>query len=108
MVVDEASAKQQPNSTTSVTAAKAFFDRLDETELHVVATNHQTPQASRLRNGRSAKQVDLDNTDLHREYADYSSASQESGVPPISLAEYAKSRSDIFRPNEMFDGFLDG
>lgn len=108
LVVDEASAKQQPNSTTSVSAAKAFFARLDETELHVVATNHQAPQVSRQRNGRSVKQVDLDSTDLQREYADYSSASQESGVPPIPIADYAKSRSDIFRPNEMFDGFLDG
>mmetsp|Transcript_5932 Transcript_5932/g.9881 ORF Transcript_5932/g.9881 Transcript_5932/m.9881 type:complete len:325 (+) Transcript_5932:293-1267(+) len=106
--VDEASSKQQPNSTTSISAAKAFFDRLDETELHVASSTNQTPQASRHRSGRSIKGIDLHSTDLQREYEAYSSASQESGVPPIALAEYAKNRSGIFRPNEMFDGFLDG
>lgn len=103
---DDDDGTKQPNSTTSVTAAKAFFDRLDETKLHVAAGTNQPSTVAR--HSRSVQRVDLGSTDLQREYEDYSRASQESGVPPISLVEYAKNRSDIFRPNEMFDGFLDG
>ncbi|KAI2488955.1 hypothetical protein MHU86_26009 [Fragilaria crotonensis] len=97
---------KQPTSTTSVTAAKAFFDRLDSVELQLDAS--QTPLVHTKRCGRTQKEVDLRDGNLQREYEIYSVASRQSGVTPIPLVEYAQNRSDIFRRFEMFDGFLDG
>ena len=96
---------RQPTSTTSVSAAKAFFDRLDSVQLQLDAS--QTPHVHTKRCGRTQKQVDLRDDDLQREHEIYSMASRQSGVTPIPLAEYAHNRSDIFRRHEMFDGFLD-
>ena len=108
--VDKLAATKQPTSTTCVSKAKAFFDRLDSTQLHLDACSNTPPPQQKVHNkkcGRSNKTVDLKNHNLQQEYEAYSKASQESGVTPIALLEYANHRSDIFRRNEMFDGFLD-
>ena len=105
--VEKVAATKQPTSTTCISAAKAFFDHLDSTKLQFDASNTR-PQVHSKKCGRSTKTVNLQDDDLQQEYQAYSSASQESGVAPIALLEYANNRSEIFRRNEMFDGFLDG
>ena len=104
--LDFAEDAKQPTSRTSVSAAKAFFEHLDSTELQLDAS--QTPLVTKKRCGRTQKQVDLRDGDLQHEYEIYSMSSRQSGVTPVPLAEYAQNRSDIFRRHEMFDGFLDG
>mmetsp|Transcript_28241 Transcript_28241/g.41724 ORF Transcript_28241/g.41724 Transcript_28241/m.41724 type:complete len:297 (+) Transcript_28241:46-936(+) len=101
---------KQPNFKTDISAAKNFFDNLDATEsLVVVSSSHsQTPLKVGSKCGRSYRRINVDNDELQEEYYSYKKASQESGVEPLSLTEFAKNRSNIFRPNEMFDGFLDG
>lgn len=105
---DDKQQQQQPNSSTSVSNAKAFFDHLDANhELQVVCQNnvdHATPQP-RKRAYRSINKPNME--DLKEEYQAYSKASHESGVVPISIEDYNMNRSQFYRPNEMFDGFLE-
>lgn len=105
--VDGVKATKQPSSTTSVAAAKAFFDRLDAIELQLDVS--ETPDIHIQKEcGRSKRPVDLNDGDLLHEYEGYSDASLESGVTPISLVEYAENQWHCFRRHKMFDGFLDG
>jgi hypothetical protein len=96
---------RQPTSTTSISTAKAYFDKLDAIELSLDTSS--SPQDHPIRCGRSQKRINLCDVELQKEYKYYCFASKESGISPISLNDYAKSRSDIFRRNEIFDGFLD-
>lgn len=99
---------KQPNFKTDISAAKVFFDSLDATEALVVVSNSPTPPQVQSKCGRSYRKINLDDNALQHEYDSYRKASYQSGVEPLSIVEFAKNRSNIFRPNEMFDGFLDG
>lgn len=99
---------KQPSFQTDLSAAKKFFDNLDATESLVLVSSSQTPVRQQHKCGRSYRRINVDDDELQQEYDSYTKASHESGVEPLSLTEFAKNRSNIFRPNEMFDGFLDG
>ena len=97
---------QQPSSTTSVNAAKAFFARLDTTQ-KLVIDGSNSPQMPGQRCVRTTRTTNMANPTLKDEYDRYSAASIESGVKPLSIKEYAVNRGTYFRTSDMFDGFLD-
>jgi hypothetical protein len=98
---------KQPHCHTTVSQAKSYFDQLDATQalqLRAAVDDATGPEKC----GRTVQPFNLTCAILWKEYDTYSRASRESGVTPMSLPEYAKHRSTVFRPKDLFDGFFDG
>ena len=97
----------QPSSTTSLSAAKAFFERLDaQQKLTLDASESPVLQGKKCVRTRRAVHIQSDS--LRQEYEEYVSATKATGVEPLSVEEYAVNRSAFFRTGDMYDGFLDG
>jgi hypothetical protein len=93
----------QPSSSTSLEAAKAFFERLDsEQELTLDASD--TPGKACVRTRRA---IHIQSDGIRQEYEQYVAATKASGVDALAIAQYARNRAAFFRTGDMFDGFLD-
>ena len=97
----------QPSSTTSLAAAKAFFERLD-TQQMLTLDSSGTPIVQGKRCVRTRRAIAVDSGSLREEYEQYVSATKATGVDPLSVEEYAVNRSAFFRTGDVYDGFLDG
>jgi hypothetical protein len=97
---------QQPSCNTSLLEARAFFERLDATQ-ELKCDSSDTPQVS-SKAFRTSRNLHLSSPGLSKEYQAYARASNESGVTPLSIKEYAGYRSGFFRRRDLFEGFLDG
>jgi hypothetical protein len=96
----------QPSSNTSLLEAQRFFERLDAThELKLDASD--TPVAtSKVIFRTSRRQISCSSPTVLQDYRVYMQYSNESGVTPLSLPNFLKSRSSIHK-SELYDGFLD-
>lgn len=103
--------KFKPAAKKALEQAKQYFDELDATQKLVLDSSESNLDASAGgRNGkvtRTTRKMSLSNPQIQQEYKAYATASTESGVPPLTIEEYAQGRRDVFRKNELFDGFLD-
>eukprot|EP00566_Odontella_aurita_P014086 CAMPEP_0113587204 /NCGR_PEP_ID=MMETSP0015_2-20120614/34757_1 /TAXON_ID=2838 /ORGANISM="Odontella" /LENGTH=446 /DNA_ID=CAMNT_0000492795 /DNA_START=51 /DNA_END=1391 /DNA_ORIENTATION=+ /assembly_acc=CAM_ASM_000160 len=96
---------RQISSATSLSSAKAFFDRLDLTQPLVLDKSGQRSpgrgciRTSRVTNIRCPK--------MRNEYKSYRLAAKSSGVNPLTIKEFAKQRVSYFQKSVLFDGFLD-
>jgi hypothetical protein len=97
---------QQPSCNTSLLEARAFFERLDATQ-ELKCDSSETPQVS-SKAFRTSRNLHLSSPGISKEYQAYARASNESGVTPLSIKEYAVNRSGFFRRRDLFEGFLDG
>lgn len=97
----------QPSSTTSLAAARAFFERLDaQQKLTLDASG--TPVAQGKKVVRTRRAVHIHSDALREEYQEYAGATRATGVKPLSIKQYAVNRSAFFRNGDVYDGFLDG
>lgn len=93
----------QPSSSTSLDAAKAFFERLDsEQQLTLDASN--SPGKACVRTRRA---IHMQSDGIRQEYKQYAAATKACGVDPLAMEQYARNRATFFRTRDMFDGFLD-
>jgi hypothetical protein len=54
------------------------------------------------------RKINFSSPGINREYEAYATASLESGISPLTIQDYAKSRKLHFSTKgELFDGFLD-
>lgn len=96
----------QPSSTTSLAAARAFFERLDAQQTLILDTS-DTP-VGKKKCIRTRRAISVEGNDgLQKEYQDYVAATRATGVEPLSLEQYAVNRSAFFR-GDMYEGFLNG
>jgi hypothetical protein len=93
----------QPSSSTSLDAAKAFFERLDSQQKLTLDAS-DTPGRACVRTRRA---VHVQSDGIRKEYEHYAAATKASGVDPLSMEQYARNRAAFFRTGDMFDGFLD-
>jgi len=97
---------RQPSSTTSLAAAKAFFERLDaQQKLTLDASG--TPVMQGKRCVRTRRAIHIESDSLREEYQEYAAATKATGIEPLSVEQYAVNRSAFFRTGDMYDGFLD-
>lgn len=97
---------QRPTATSSVKDAQEYFAHLDASCQLQLDSSYSSPQ----RKGslvRTNRKVPLNSPGFQQEYAKYAKASRELNVSPLPPAEYARSRRDFFRKNELFNGFVD-
>ena len=96
------------SSTTSLSAAREFFRKLDREHLAVAAESSATTPRRKRRGGRSRRTMSSSNNlQLAQEYDDYTAACKASSVSPLPKADYVTNRGSFFRATEMYDGFLD-
>jgi len=95
----------QPTANSCIERARRYFDHLDSTEKLKVDMTDSPIFSSRVT--RTSRRVTISSPRIIREYKAYSEASSASGVSPLSKEDFARSRREFFRPNELFDGFLD-
>jgi hypothetical protein len=93
----------QPSSSTSLDAAKAFFERLDSQQKLTLDAS-DTPGKACVRTRRA---IHVQSHGIRQEYEQYAAATKASGVDPLSMEQYARNRVAFFRTGDMFDGFLD-
>jgi hypothetical protein len=94
----------QPSSNTSLVEARSFFERLDATE-ELKLDSSDTPVATSKVSRTSRRQVSCSNPAVLQDYEAYVQCSNQSGVMPLSLPNFLRSRS-IYK-SELYDGFLD-
>ena len=95
----------QPNSNTSLRDAKRFFERLDATQ-ELTLDSSDTPVAtSKVIRRTNRRQISQSSPTVLHDYQDYQKCSNESGVTPLSLPNFLKSRS--LQTSELYDAFLD-
>lgn len=97
----------QPSSTTSLAAARAFFERLDSQQTLTLDASG-TPHDNKAKCVRTRRAIHVDSDSLQQEYQAYAASTRATGVEPLSVEQYAMNRSLFFRTGEMYDGFLDG
>jgi hypothetical protein len=94
----------QPSSNTSLLEAKSFFERLDATQ-ELKLDSSDTPVATSKVSRTSRRQISCSSPTVLQDYQAYMQCSNESGVTPLSLPNFLKSRS--IHKSELYDGFLD-
>ena len=99
-------ASSQPGSHTSVESAKQFFRLLDSRQrLSLEAA--KSPETQRSACVRTKRRMPVLSRKVLEEYKEYAVATKASGVLPIPIKDYIMNRSSFFRPQDLFDGFLD-
>jgi len=99
------------SSTTSLSAARYFFRKLDRDHtLSFMKEEAETPKRHQeeVPHGRSLRAMSPSNyLQLVQEYEQYTQACRASSVSPLAKAEYINNRAAYFRSKELYDGFLD-
>lgn len=94
-----------PQEHVTLLKAKEYFEQLDTTQTLTLDSSDSPTKTSKIT--RTSRKVNLTSPRIAREYTAYADASQESGVSPLSILQYANSRREYFRKTELFDGFFD-
>jgi hypothetical protein len=94
----------QPSSNTSLLEARSFYERLDATE-ELKLDSSDTPVATSKVSRTSRRQISCSSPTVLQDYEAYMQCSNESGVTPLSLPNFLRSRS--IHKSELYDGFLD-
>jgi len=114
---------QQPSSLSCLSKAKAFFDKLDNTQsltidkitksqyTHGDISSHDGSSLSihRRKSGqcvRTRKRTNFSDASLCKQHMSYSETCRESGVSPMPLKKFANCRSEFVRQG-IYDGFLE-
>ena len=105
----------QPSHKTPLTVARAFFEDLDKNEvLTVQKLSQDTATQNNIHDGsvkrdpiRTKRPFNLADPKLKKQYSLYCNAARDSGVTPIDLKEFVKSRENFFHTLGMFDGILE-
>jgi hypothetical protein len=95
-----------PNPHSSLERARNYFAKLDQTQSLTLDASSSPAVSSRVT--RTSRRADLSSPRFKNEYHAYAKESAASGVPPLTIQDYASSRREHFRKKELFDGFLDG
>lgn len=111
--------RQQLSSHTSISLAKAYFSRLDKTELQTeMITNEEEEKSSycstqtssttsAIASTRTMRKINYQCPNLIREYQTYHDSARSCLIEPLSLPEYACQRWKYFHNKAFFDGFFD-
>lgn len=92
---------------SSLQKAQEYFDNLDRTHPLTLDASASPVVSSKItRTTRNS--VDLSSPRFKKEYHCYAKALADSGIPPLTMQDYASSRRLHFRKRELYDGFLDG
>jgi hypothetical protein len=98
----------QPNSNTGLLQARSFFERLDATQ-ELKLDSSDTPVATSGKVSRTSRRrqilLSCSSPTVLQDYQAYRRGSNESGVTPLSLPNFLRSRS--IHKSELYDGFLD-
>jgi hypothetical protein len=87
--------------------AREFFEELDKTQKLTVDASFSPPVSGRV--VRTSRRVDYSSPRVNQEYQAYVEATASTGVTPLTIRDFVKSRRLQFetRGGELFDGFLD-
>jgi hypothetical protein len=99
-------AVQQPNAKSSLDEARAFFERLDATEVLTLDASATPTAPGKVY--RTKARLCTTSPRFTREYSDYFQAIQATGVSPLGIQEYARHRMNFCRLGELYNGLLEG
>jgi hypothetical protein len=97
---------QQPNAKSSLDEARAFFERLDATEVLTLDASATPTAPGKVY--RTKARLCTTSPRFTREYSDYFQAIQATGVSPLGVQEYARHRLNFCRLGELYNGLLEG
>ncbi|KAL3923879.1 MAG: hypothetical protein SGILL_001389 [Bacillariaceae sp.] len=98
---------QKTATTSPLKRQRAFFEDLDKTQKLKLDASFSPTVSGKVT--RTSRRFDFTSPRVNQEYQKYVEATEESGVTPLSIKDFVKSRKLHFetKGGELFDGFLD-
>ena len=105
--VDGSDKKTKANSLSPLKRVREFFEDLDKTQKLTLDSSMSPSMSGKV--VRTSRQVDLSSPSVSRAYQAYVEATESSGVTPLTIKDFVKSRKLHFetKGGNLFDGFLD-
>ena len=98
---------KKTGSVSPLKRARAFFEDLDKTQKLTVDASFSPTVSGKV--VRTSRRFDFTSPRVNQAYEAYVEATEASGVAPLSIRDFVKSRNLRFetKGGELFDGFLD-